>query len=192
VNRRRSAILAAAALALLPAAGAMGEESRVRHDSQGVSGPLDLVTGTLGGRELLSKRVAEVTAALGRPQHRTATKKLHVLRYGSLPLATGRWSLQIFFRPRGGVFRATTLAFAGRTLAERRLGRVLRLAPRDFERRLLREYGDHYRAIEPYRCHTRPVRCRGDAVGQENGLGLGYGLLFPGRPESRYITLYRR
>lgn len=191
MNGPKIAVLAAATVGLLPA-GALGGESRVRHDSQGVPGPLDLVTGTLGAHELLSKRVAEVTAALGRPQHRTATRKLHVLRYGSLPLESGRWSLQISFRPRGGVFRATTLAFAGRALAERRLGRVLHLTPRDFERRLLREYGDHYRVIEPYRCHTRPARCRGDAVGQENGLRLGYGLLFAGRPESRYITLYRR
>jgi hypothetical protein len=190
VSKHQAAMLIAATLSVLPCAAAGASESRMHSASQRPVRELDLLLGRLDGRELLSKRVAEVTASLGRPQHRIATKKLYVLRYGSLPLRTGRWSLTITFRPQGGVLRSTLLAFAGRSLAERRLGTVLRLTPREFERRLLREYGDHYQVIEPYRCRTRPLRCRGEVVGQENGLTVGYGLLFPRRPESRYITVY--
>jgi hypothetical protein len=190
MNARQTAILMAALFAMLSAASAPAGESDLRNELQRPLGDLDLVTGTLGGRDLLSKRVAEVTASLGRPKQRTGTKKFHRLSYGALPSETGRWSLTIIFRPRAGALRVQTLGFAGRALTERRLGRVLRLTPREFERRLLQAYGDHYQVIEPYRCRTRPLRCRGEVVGQENGLTVGYGLLFPRRPESRYITVY--
>jgi hypothetical protein len=192
VNARQAAMFLGVTLAMLASTSALAGASGLQSDRQRWLEELDLVAGTLGGRELLSKRVAEVTASLGRPQRRTATKKLHVLNYGALPLERGRWSMTILFRRRAGVLRATTLAFAGRALTERRLGRVLRLTPGQFERRLLQEYGDHYRVIRPYRCRTRPLTCRGEVAGHENGLGMVYGLLFHGRPESRFITLYRR
>ena len=68
----------------------------------------------------------------------------------------------------------------------------LRRRPREFEKRLLQAYGDQYQLPEPFRCREKPLRCRGEVVGNENGLAVGYGLLFPKRPESRYITVYRR
>jgi hypothetical protein len=192
VRKHQGAAVVAATLMIVTTAQAIASASGVQSASRRPFGELDLVSGTLGGRELFSKRVAKVTASLGPPEHRIARKRLHVLHYGPVPRNLGGWSLIVHFRPKGDVLRANLLAFAGRALAERRLGRVLRLPPREFERRLLQAYGDHYDVLEPYRCRTKPLRCRGELVGRENGLAVGYGLLFPNRPQSRYITVYRR
>lgn len=114
---------------------------------------LDLSGPTVNGQPIFGHSVAEVTAALGKPDrvayfsimngHREPT-----LFYGGTSQASA--ALLVRFGWRQERLRAISLSYQSPSLVDARLGHVLRMQPAELERRIASTYGAQYRLSTPY------------------------------------------
>jgi len=108
---------------------------------------LDLATMEVNGQEVLGRGVAEVVAALGRPDRvayfsRTNGIREPTLFYGGTRPQSA--ALQVAFRYRKRGLRAISLNYQGQSVVDARLGRVLRMQPLELQRRIAAAYVDRY------------------------------------------------
>lgn len=173
-------------------AGAVGVSKAPAHEAHNSTLPaktIDLASGRLGGRPVLGRTVAGVTAALGRPDQRVPGVARYTLRYEPTSPRLGNWGVQILFRRDHRALRAWSIVVADPSFREPRIGMLLRLAPSALEKAVMADYGDRYSILRPYHCTTKPRQCRGELGPTGEGrLGLGIGALTPsGRT---YAVLY--
>jgi len=106
----------------------------------------DLATASVDGHALLGKSLSAVVAALGIPRNRSLGHR----QYGSVRYARG--SISVMFRRRGNKLRVTAIAITSKDAREARLGRILRLPPRELQRKIANGYPHTFRLDRPYAC----------------------------------------
>jgi hypothetical protein len=182
-SRGITAVLAAAALIGVIPAG-----SSIAADRTGAAFSFDLSTGSVRGYSVLGKTYPSVVKALGKPDHRSIRKDYGTASYGELQ--NGAWPLTLSFVRRQGALRAWSVAVATPRASEVRLGRILGSSPKHIQSKISQGYSGTFRLTKPYRCRTRPIRCRGDFKSTSSDLNVGFGLLFPRAESARYIVIY--
>jgi hypothetical protein len=164
------ALAAAAALLLTSPSVAASRDGELHEETRQAINGFDLETGFVDGRRVLGRRIAGVTAALGRPDYRRSAGARYVVGYRAHP----PFFVEVHFVRRQGVFRARAIILQDVTLEEARLGRVLRLLPPQIERRILAAYPDELELVRPYQCRARGL-CTGEfrAVGSVRRVTFG-------------------
>jgi hypothetical protein len=114
---------------------------------------IDLGTARIDGHEIFGRGVAEVVAALGRPDrigYFSSTNDIRepTLFYGGT--RPGRAALAVRFGVRQKRLRAFSLNFNSPTIVDARIGQVLRLQPVELQRRIAAAYGDRYDLTTAY------------------------------------------
>jgi hypothetical protein len=108
---------------------------------------LDLATMEVDGQEILGRGVAEVVAALGRPDRVAYFSSTNGIREPTLFYGGTRpesAALQVAFRYRKRGVRAISLNYQSPNVVDARVGRVLRMQPSELERRIAAAYGNRY------------------------------------------------
>jgi hypothetical protein len=168
--RAAAAIVAAVALALVPAAAGAGFPVG-----------LDISTGRVNGKAVLGRTLAGVIRLFGRPDSYLRTPNVTYVRYGP-PLT---FSLLVLFRTQGKALVAHSLAFQDPATREVRLGRVLAQQPGAIERALRRRYGRLFRLAQPYAC-SGGEECSGEFRALSGTRRITFGLA-AGHP---FVTLW--
>lgn len=181
-SRRIAVVLGAALIGIIPA-GSVSATERT-----GATFSFDLSTGSVRGYPVLRKTYPSVVKALGKPDHRSIRKDYGTASYGELQ--NGAWPLTISFVRRRGALRAWSVAVATPRASEVRLGTILRSSPNRIQSKISQGYSGRFRLTKPYRCRTKPLRCRGDFKGTSTDLQVGFGLLLPRADSARYIVIY--
>jgi hypothetical protein len=152
---------------------------------------LDLGSGTVNGQPILGRGVAQVEAALGRPD-RVRTSSISnghrepTLWYGGTRPTTA--ALLVRFGWRQHRLRAISLVWHGRGPDDARLGRLLSLQPEELQRRVAAAYGG-YRVSVGY--GTEPERgCSGSFTAAGGAVELAFGL-DPRHPSRPFLSLRR-
>jgi hypothetical protein len=146
-----------AVLALSPA-GAAGASGHT----------LDLGSGTVDGHRILGRTVAGVTAALGHPDYHAGHRLTYKLGWGARP----NFSIEVMFRPVGGVERAWSMAFE-HGVRDVKLGDLLGPTSPALQAAIVKTYGDSFKLVRPYTCRTRI--CVGEFARRSGSLHLGFG-----------------
>ena len=154
--KRLPLLIGLAALAL--SSGAAGAVPRT----------VDLATSTVDGHRVLGRTVAGVTAALGRPDFRSGQRSRYVLGWGGRP----NFSIEVIFRPVGGVEHAWSIAFE-RDVRDVKLGDLLGRSSNALQAAVSKSYGDRFRLERPYACENRA--CVGEFAPRKGTLYLTFG-----------------
>jgi hypothetical protein len=180
--------LGAAALVAVALSGFVQAGSSKAAARFGGTFAFDLATGSVRGYAVIGKTYPSVVRAFGKPNHRSIRREYGTASYGTLH--HGSWPLMISFARRQGALRAWSVAITSRLASEARLGRILRSSPQVIQSKISRAYSDQLRLARPYRCSTRPRRCRGDFNSTTDDMKIGFGLILPRPPSARYIVVY--
>lgn len=107
---------------------------------------VDLGTGQIDGSEIFGRSVADVVAALGRPDHVGYFSSSNGVREPTLFYGGNRHgaALEVRFGVRQKRLRAFSLTFNSARLVDARVGHVLRMQPLELQRRVGAAYGDRY------------------------------------------------
>src|SRR3954454_14194111 len=92
-------------LALVSALAVLGMPSAAAQAATKLS--VDLASGRVDGHRVLGRTIAQVTAALGRPDFHAGPRSRYRIGYGTVR----DFSAEVLFRPTGGVERAWSLVF---------------------------------------------------------------------------------
>jgi hypothetical protein len=109
---------------------------------------IDLGTARIDGHEIFGRSVAEVIAALGRPDRiayfgKTNNVREPTLFYGGTRPGTA--ALQIRFGYRQGRLRAFSIHYENSNVVDARLGHVLRMQPLELQRQISAAYGSRWK-----------------------------------------------
>ena len=132
------------------------------------SNTIDLTTGNVDGHRILGRTVAGVTAALGRPDYQTGIRSHLTLGWGRRP----SFSIEVFFRPSGGVERAWSMAFE-RRVRDVRIGDLLGRSSASLQAAVRKAYADTFTLVRPYAC--KHGRCVGEFAARDGSLHVGFG-----------------
>jgi hypothetical protein len=182
-SRGITAVLVAAALIGVIPAG-----SSIAAGRAGSGFSFDLSTASVRGYSILGKTYPSVVTALGKPDSHSIRKDYGTASYGELQ--KGAWPLTVSFVRRQGALRAWSVAVATPRASEVRLGRILGSSPKHIQSKISQEYSGTFRLTKPYRCRTKPVRCRGDFKSTSSDLKVGFGLVLPRADSARYVVIY--
>ena len=108
---------------------------------------IDLGAAQIDGNEIFGRSVAEVEAALGRPDRVAYFSSTNGIREPTLfygGTRAGRAALEVRFGIRQKRLRAFSLTFNSSGVVDARGGRILRLQPPELQRRIEAAYGDIY------------------------------------------------
>lgn len=107
---------------------------------------VDLGTAQINGSEIFGRSVAEVVAALGKPDHTGHFSSTNGIREPTLFYGGDSHgaALEVRFGVRQKRLRAFSLTFNSARVADARVGQVLRIQPLELQRRIAAAYGDRY------------------------------------------------
>jgi hypothetical protein len=155
---KRQLLLCTLAVLAMPAAGP--------HATTGTS--VDLATGDVNGHRVLGLTVAQVTAALGRPDFRAGPRSRYRIGYG---LQSG-FSTEVIFRPNSGVQRAWSIVFERGSVRDVKVGDLLQRSPA-LQQAIFDKYDSRFRLIRPYACKQK--LCVGGFAARDGALHLTFG-----------------
>ncbi len=140
---------------------------------------LDPQTGSVNGHPILGRRLAEVEAALGRPD--SASPARIEPRTQDLALYYGVTrgnpaALTVYLHRHGPRLRASQLVYRTPSLAVAGLGHVLRLQPTEFQRRMASAYGSSYRLDVAYGSEPARLGCTGSFKARGRPLEVVFGV----------------
>jgi len=130
---------------------------------------VDLASGRLDGQVIFGHTVAGVTAALGRPDFRSGPRGVYRIGWGTRP----NFSLEVIFRPIGGVERAWSIVFERGPARDVKLGDLLGRSPRALQSAVRSRYADTFTLLRPYGC--KAGRCGGEFVARSGSIHLTFG-----------------
>ncbi len=143
----------------------------------------DLGSGFVDGHRVLDRSVAGVTAGLGPPAYRQATRSRYVLGY-RLPPTT----VEVLFRRTAGRLVARTVVLQDPRLTEAKTGRLLQRSPRRIQAAIAAAYGGQYKLVRSYRCRT-PALCSGEFSSKDGTRHVTFGRTVGG---ARFLTIWLR
>jgi hypothetical protein len=169
---KRLLVLCALGMLALPAVGA---QATPRHT-------VDLANGRVDGHSILGGTVAQVTAALGRPDFRVGPRSRHRIGYGT----PSDFSTEVIFRRSGGVERAWSIVFERGPVRDARIGDLLQRSA-DLQDAVLARYGTTFRLIRSYACKNK-TECSGEFAARRGLIHLTFGT----QPVSgTWLTIWR-
>src|SRR3979409_1592800 len=110
-SMKRLLVVCALGMLALPAVGAQATRSHT----------VELATGRIDGHAILGRTVAQVTAALGRPDFRVGPHSRQRIGYGT----PSNFSTEVIFRPSAGVERAWSIVFERGAVRDAKVGDLL-------------------------------------------------------------------
>jgi hypothetical protein len=155
---KRRLLLCTLAVLAMPAVGAQATTGK----------SVDLATGYVNGHRVLGLTVAQVTAALGRPDFRLGPRSRYRIGYGP----QSGFSTEVIFRPSGGVQRAWSIVFERGPVRDMKVGDLLQRSPA-LQKAILNKYGSTFRLTHSYAC-TQNL-CVGEFAAREGALHLTFG-----------------
>ena len=159
MGMKRLLLVCALGVIAVPAVGARAESGHT----------VDLVSGHVDGHSILGKTMAQVTAALGRPDFRVGPRLRHRIGYG----APSNFSTEIIFRRSGGVDRAWSIVFERGPVRDAKVGDLLQRSAA-FQKAVLAQYGPTFRLTRRYACkHT--TECSGEFAARNGPIHLTFG-----------------
>lgn len=129
---------------------------------------VDLASGRVNGHRILGLTVAQVVAALGRPDFRVGPRSGYRIGYG----ARENFSIAVIFRPSGGAERAWSIVFERGTVRDLKIGDVLQPSAA-FQHAILDKYGTVFRLVRPYACKNK--ECVGEFAARNGPIHLTFG-----------------
>jgi hypothetical protein len=151
-------LLCALAVTALPTVGAQATSGHT----------VDLTNGRVDGHAVLGQTVAQVTAALGRPDFRVGPRSRHRIGYGT---ATD-FSTEVIFRRSGGVERAWSIVFERGPALDVKVGDLLQRSAA-LQTAVLAHYGRTFRLVRSYAC--KRTGCSGEFAARNGGIHLTFG-----------------
>jgi hypothetical protein len=155
---KRLLVVCALGMLALPAIGAQATRSHT----------VELANGRIDGRSILGQTVAQVTAALGRPDFRVGPRLRHRIGYGT----PGNFSIEVIFRRSGGVERAWSIVFERGPVRDAKIGDLLQRSA-DLQDAVLAHYGTRFRLVRSYAC--KRTGCSGEFAARIGGIHLTFG-----------------
>jgi len=156
---KRLLLLCTLAVLAMPAVGAQATTGR----------SVDLATGHVNGHRVLGLTVAQVTAALGRPDFRVGPRSRYRIGYGP----QSSFSTEVIFRPSGGVQRAWSIVFERGPVRDLKVGDLLQ-RPTALQKAILTQYGTTFRLVRSYACKSE-TQCSGEFAARSGPLHLTFG-----------------
>jgi hypothetical protein len=132
---------------------------------------VDLSTGDLDGKQILGGSIADVTAALGKPDFVGGSRSRRHVAWGG---NVGGFRVAVLFRPTGGRLVARTLVFEGGSIRDTRIGDLLAPTPRALQAKVRSTYVDEFTLIRPYRCRGAGL-CTGEFRARSAELHITFG-----------------
>jgi hypothetical protein len=130
---------------------------------------VDLASGRVDGHSILGKTIAQVTAALGRPDFRVGPRSRHRIGYGT----QSDFSTEVIFRRSGSVDRAWSIVFERGPVRDAKISDLLQRSAA-FQKAVLAQYGTTFRLTRPYACkHT--TECSGEFAARNGPIHLTFG-----------------
>lgn len=129
---------------------------------------IDLATGNVDGHRILGRTLAGVTSALGRPHYHSGPRSHYTLGWGRRP----SFSVEVFFRPAGGIERAWSMAFE-QHVRDVKVGDLLGRSSASLQAAVRKTYGDTFTLVRPYTC--KAGRCVGELAARDGTLHVGFG-----------------
>jgi len=138
-------------------------------EAQATSGcTVDLANGRVDGHPVLGRTVAQVTAALGRPDFRVGPQARHRIGYGT----PSNFSTEVIFRHSGGVERAWSIVFERGPMRDAKIGDLLQRSA-DLQDAVLARYGPTFRLVRSYAC--KRTGCSGEFAARNGPIHLTFG-----------------
>jgi hypothetical protein len=154
----RLLVVCALGMLALPAAGAQATRSHT----------VELATGRIDGHSILGRTVAQVTAALGRPDFRVGPRLRHRIGYGT----ASNFSTEVIFRRSGGVERAWSIVFERGSVRDAKIGDLLQRSGA-LQDAVLAHYGTTFRLVRSYGC--KRTGCSGEFAPRNGVIHLTFG-----------------
>ena len=169
---KRLLLLSALAVLALPAVGAQATPGHM----------VDLASGRVDGHSVLGRTVAQVTAALGRPDFRVGPGSRYRIGYGT----PSDFSTEVIFRRSGGADRAWSIVFERGPVRDFKVGDLLQPSAA-FQKDVLAQYGTTFRLARPYACkHT--TECSGEFAARNGPIHVTFGT----QPVTRtWLTIWK-
>ncbi len=169
---KRLLVVSALCVLALPAVGAQATRSHT----------VELASGRVDGRSVLGRTVAQVTAALGRPDFSVGPRLRHRIGYGT----PSNFSTEVIFRRNAGVDRAWSIVFERGSVRDVKIGDLLQRSG-DLQDAILAHYGTTFRLARPYACkNTR--ECSGEFAARNGLIHLTFGT----QPVTRtWLTIWK-
>jgi hypothetical protein len=169
--KRLLLVCALGALAL-PAVGAQATSGHT----------VDLANGRVDGHSILGRTVAQVTAALGRPDFRVGPRSRHRIGYGT----PSDFSTEVIFRRSGGVERAWSIVFDRGVVRDVKVGDLLQRSAA-LQKAVLVQYGTTFRLVRSYACKHK-TECSGEFAARNGPIHLTFGT----QPVTRtWLTIWK-
>jgi hypothetical protein len=130
---------------------------------------VDLATGHVNGHRVLGLTVAQVTAALGRPDFRVSPRSRYRIGYGP----QSGFSTEVIFRLSGGVQRAWSVVFERGPVRDMKVGDLLQRSTA-LQTAILTKYGTTFRLVRSYACKSKG-QCSGEFAARSGPLHLTFG-----------------
>ena len=156
---KRLLLLGTLAILAMPAVGAQATTGR----------SIDLATGDVNGHRVLGLTVAQVTAALGRPDFRVGPRSRYRIGYGP----QSNFSTEVIFRPSGGVQRAWSIAVERGPVRDEKVGDLLQRSTA-LQKAILTKYGATFSLVRAYACKSKG-QCSGEFAARSGPLHLTFG-----------------
>jgi hypothetical protein len=138
---------------------------------------VDLGTARVDGHEIFGRGVADVIAALGRPDRIAYFSRMNNTREPTLfygGTRPGGAAVQVGFAVRQKRLRAVSLHYQSADVVDARLGRVLRMQPLELQGRISQTHAGRWKLDTPY--GSRPeYGCAGTFVDARRTMSLSFG-----------------
>jgi len=168
---KRLLVVCALGVLALPAVGAQATSGHT----------VDLENGRVDGHLVLGRTVAQVTAALGRPDFRVGPRSRYRIGYGT----PSDFSTEVIFRRSGGVQRAWSIVFERGPARDSKVGDLLQRSIA-LQRAVLGRYGTTFRLVRSYACTK--VGCSGEFAARNGPIHLTFGT----QPVTRtWLTIWK-
>jgi hypothetical protein len=156
---KRLRLLCAFAALALPTVGAQATSGHA----------VNLANGRIDGHSILGRTVAQVTAALGRPDFRVGPASRHRIGYGT----PSDFSTEVIFRRSGGVERAWSIVFDGGAVRDVKVGNLLQRSAA-LQNAVLAHYGTTFKLVRAYACKNK-TECSGEFAARNGPIHLTFG-----------------
>jgi len=156
---KRLLVLVVLAVVAVPMAGAQVVTS---HN-------VDLASGRVDGHQILGRTIAEVTAALGRPDFGIGPTSRYRIGWGT----PSRFSTEVIFRRSGGGQHAWSIVFERGPVRDAKVGNLLKPSAA-LQRAIVAKYGTTFKLVRPYACKTE-TQCVGEFDARSGPLHLTFG-----------------
>jgi hypothetical protein len=132
---------------------------------------VDLATGDFDGNQILGGSVADVTAALGKPDFIGGPRRRRLVTWGG---NAGSFKIAVLFQPVGNRLVARTLVFERGSIHDTRIGDLLGPAPESLQAKMRSSYADAFKLVRPYRCRAVGL-CTGEFQARNEELHITFG-----------------